>query len=258
MPARKAQMQDEDTPIEEMKRTRGGFIPSGTSARRREAHVKSGTPRGQRTRRHLIASAREVFEANGYMDATVAQIAAQAKVAHGTFYTYFTSKQEIFRAVYMTVENEIRAAVAPAADDVKGDTIANLDRANRRWLETIRRNGRMIGLNEQVATIDSELHEARLELRQHHVDRLAKTIERWQQAGIAQADVDPTTAAGALVSMNSNFAYWLIVGGDEYDYETAVSTLTSLWVNALKIAPESRTKTIRQRRRDVAAATAGV
>ena len=53
--------------------------------------------RGVRTRAKLIDAARRVFERDGYLEARVADIAAAAGVAHGSFYTYFDSKEDVFR-----------------------------------------------------------------------------------------------------------------------------------------------------------------
>ena len=87
-------------------------------------------------------------------------------------------------------------------------TLAALDRANRRYLEAYRANSVFWALAEQVATMDEEIHRIRLRGRIEHVERVAKTIRRWQDHGLADRDIDPRTTAGALVSMLSNFAYW--------------------------------------------------
>jgi hypothetical protein len=71
--------------------------------------------------------------------------------------------------------------------------------------------------------------------RLEHVERVAKTIRRWQDHGLADPDIDPRTTAGALVSMLSNFAYWWLVGGDSYDPETAAATLTAIWARAVSL-----------------------
>src|SRR5690242_16840281 len=52
------------------------------------------TPRGQRTRAALIAAARTVFERDGFINARITDIAETAGTAHGSFYSYFTSKEE--------------------------------------------------------------------------------------------------------------------------------------------------------------------
>jgi AcrR family transcriptional regulator len=50
-------------------------------------------------RSEIITSARKVFAENGYMAATVDEIAASASLAKGTIYVYFESKEEIYNAV---------------------------------------------------------------------------------------------------------------------------------------------------------------
>ncbi len=47
----------------------------------------------------ILASAREVFFAKGFMNATVGEIAASASLAKGTLYLYFTSKEEMYCAL---------------------------------------------------------------------------------------------------------------------------------------------------------------
>ena len=79
-------------------RTSGGWEPAGTAAARRSAHGERVTAKGLRTREELVAAARRVFERDGYTGARVADIAAEAGLAHGSFYTYFSSKQDVFLA----------------------------------------------------------------------------------------------------------------------------------------------------------------
>jgi AcrR family transcriptional regulator len=108
-----------------------------------------------------------------------------------------------------------------------------LDASNRRYLDAYRENSVIWALAEQVATIDPEIHEIRLRGRRQHVERVAATIRRWQDRGIADPGIDPQTTAGALVSMLSNFAYWWLAGGDSYDPEAAAATLTDIWARAV-------------------------
>ena len=214
-------------------RTRGGWAPSGTAAARRNAHGERVTAKGIRTREELVAAARRVFERVGYSDARVADIAAEAHVAHGSFYTYFSSKQDVFLAVMRQVGEQFEEAVAPPAASAGGDPYRALDQSNRRYLAAYRANSVIWALAEQVATVDPEIHRIRLRGRRKHVERVARTIRRWQDRGLADRDVDPHTTAGALVSMISNFAYWWLVGGDSYDPEAAAATLTSIWARAV-------------------------
>jgi len=180
-----------------------------------------------------VAAARRVFERDGYSGARVADITAEAGVAHGSFYTYFASRQDVFVAVMREVGEQFRVAVAVPPGEPRTGVHAALDRANRRYLEAYRANSVIWALAEQVATMDEEIHRIRLRGRIEHVERVSKTIRRWQEHGLADPDIDPHTTAGALVSMLSNFAYWWLAGGDSYDPETAATTLTAIWARAV-------------------------
>jgi len=214
-------------------RTRGGWAPAGTAAARRVAHGERTTAKGLRTREELVAAARRVFERDGYSGARVADIASEAGVAHGSFYTYFSSKQNAFLAVMREVGAQFREAIAGPPGEVHADAYQALDASNRRYLDAYRTNSVIWALAEQVATIDPEIHEIRLRGRRQHVERVAATIRRWQDRGIADPGIDPQTTAGALVSMLSNFAYWWLAGGDSYDPEAAAATLTDIWARAV-------------------------
>jgi AcrR family transcriptional regulator len=50
-------------------------------------------------RSEIITAARKVFAENGYIAATVDEIAARASLAKGTIYVYFESKEQIYSAV---------------------------------------------------------------------------------------------------------------------------------------------------------------
>jgi AcrR family transcriptional regulator len=215
-------------------------MPAGTAAARREAHAQHATAKGVRTRDDLLAAARRVFERDGYLETRVADIAAQAGVAHGSFYTYFSSKQAVFLAVVREVERQLREAVAPSSADAELEVYEALDRSNRRYLDTYRANSMMWALVEQVSTIDPEIHRIRLLGRRVHVDRVTRTIQRWQARGLADREVDPRTTAGALVSMISNFAYWWLAGGDTYDGAAAARTLTDICARAVGLRRRSR------------------
>jgi AcrR family transcriptional regulator len=222
------------------KRTRGGWTPAGTAAARRATFDSRATPKGAKTKDELVAAARSVFERDGYLDARVADIVKEAGVAHGSFYTYFASKRDVFVAIVQQVGRQFRDAVASSPDDVGVDVYEALDRSNRRYLDAYRANSVIWALVEQVATIDPEIHRLRLAGRRQHVNRVAKTIRRWQERGVADPSIDAKTTAGALVSMLSNFAYWWLAGGDTYEPEAAARTLTEIWARAVGLRRHRR------------------
>ena len=79
-----------------------------------ESARKPRTPRGERTRRALLNAAAEEFGEKGFQGASVSGITARAGTALGSFYTYFESKDEIFRALVRDMSAQVRGAVGPA------------------------------------------------------------------------------------------------------------------------------------------------
>ncbi len=71
--------------------------------------------KGQRTRRALLQAAEEVFGAVGYHDASIVKITELAGVAQGTFYLYFSGKQEVFDEVVADLNQRVRHAMSEAA-----------------------------------------------------------------------------------------------------------------------------------------------
>ncbi|WP_276354748.1 TetR/AcrR family transcriptional regulator [Cohnella caldifontis] len=60
------------------------------------------------TRQRIAEAAKELFEQSGYEAATVQQIADRASIAKGTFFNYFTSKEDLMLELQgMTIIREI-------------------------------------------------------------------------------------------------------------------------------------------------------
>ena len=73
------------------------------------------TERGRKTLRRLLEAAALEFGERGYHDAAITGITQRAGVALGTFYTYFQSKEELFRALVRDMSHATRQHVAEAA-----------------------------------------------------------------------------------------------------------------------------------------------
>jgi AcrR family transcriptional regulator len=209
--------------------------PVSTSVARRVQYGAGNNRKGKETRLALTRAARTIFARDGFVHARIADIAAEAQVAHGTFYTYFESKEKVLVEILNAVDEEVRAAVAHSTDDVVGDTLGNLERATRRYLEAYNRNADMCVLLEQLVGINPIIRETRTRSRREHVKRVAGRIAALQKRGVATAEVNPETAAEALVSMLSNYCYWKHVCGESQDLEESVHTLVRLWAGAIGI-----------------------
>jgi AcrR family transcriptional regulator len=70
------------------------------------------TERGRRTLRRLLDAAAEEFGARGYHETAISNITQRAGVGLGTFYVYFKSKEEVFRALVADMGVRTRHALA--------------------------------------------------------------------------------------------------------------------------------------------------
>lgn len=192
--------------------------------------------KGRRTRRRLLDAAHTVFERDGFLDARIADIATEAGVSHGTFYTYFDSKTEIFRTVITEVMTLVYDTRMSAGDSEGLTPRQRIERGNRQWVKVVHEHCAMLRLHEQVGTFDDEILALRLRVRRQSSERIRKSIDLWQEQGFVRSDLDAACMADALVSMVSNFTYfWLMLGQGGYDDETAIHTLTEMYVSALQL-----------------------
>jgi AcrR family transcriptional regulator len=217
-------------------------VPDPASAEDHVDRTQPATERGRRMRARLLEAAREVFERDGFLEARVTDISAAAGVAHGSFYTYFGSKTEIFRALVAATMDELYASLgtgtgapdgAPHTPDRPRDAVRRIDRANRRFVAMYRQNTALMALFEQVTTFDPEVRALRQSARERMVGRVAHSIAQLQAEGHVPTDLDAEYSAHALVAMvNGLVHYWLVLGAD-FDEDRLVATMTGLWARSL-------------------------
>jgi AcrR family transcriptional regulator len=192
------------------------------------------------TRARLLDAARTVFERDGFLTARISDIAATAGLSQGSFYTYFDSKEQIFREVAAAQEERLTAPADDPPPRVQGESARTvIRRANRRYLERYRDAAPLMGVIEQVSRYDADVSRARIATQQHFAERAEMSIRRLQRDGLADKKIDAAMAADALGAMVARFAeLWMVQGYREYDFDDAVEQLTRLWANALGLPDE--------------------
>ena len=70
------------------------------------------TERGRQTLRRLIDAAAAEFGEKGFHEASISGITQRAGAALGSFYTYFNSKDEIFRALVADLSDKVKERAA--------------------------------------------------------------------------------------------------------------------------------------------------
>jgi len=182
-----------------------------------------------------VRGAREVFERDGLVNARIADIAAAAGVATGSFYSYFATKEDALAAVLDDVTDEMLHPQVREAPDPDAGPLASIEAANRAYLLAYRRNAKLMALMDQVFTVDPEFKQQRLRRARAFARRNAASIRRLQEEGLADPALDPLAAAYAMDAMVSRMASLVFVGGHRMGFEELVATLTRLWANALRI-----------------------
>ena len=77
------------------------------------------TARGQKTLRKILDAALGEFGEKGFSESSIVGITTRAKVALGTFYTYFDSKEAVFAALVGDMSVRVRDHVAPVLDGAR-------------------------------------------------------------------------------------------------------------------------------------------
>src|SRR6218665_3438909 len=75
--------------------------------------------RGDPPLRALLSAASEEFGEKGFHDGSVSGITRRAGCALGSFYTYFDSKDDIFRALVNDMSGQVRDYVSPRIADAR-------------------------------------------------------------------------------------------------------------------------------------------
>ncbi|MFF2082796.1 TetR/AcrR family transcriptional regulator [Nocardia sp. NPDC058176] len=193
------------------------------------------TPRGERTRAKLVEAAELVFVRLGFVETRVADIVAEAGVAHGTFYVYFDSKEAIFRAVVLKLIAVMREKVRSGPGPQPDSAVEAIESAVRTYVMAFRDHARLMLMWGEVAGLNPDLDEllrAEIDL---FIDRAEKMITRLQDNRLAARDIDAHYAATALCGMVREFcAHWAKTDA-AIDADAAAATLSTLWVRGIGV-----------------------
>jgi AcrR family transcriptional regulator len=141
------------------------------------------TARGRRTQRALLDAAAAEFGERGFHESSVVSITARAGVALGSFYTWFESKDALFRALVLDMSGRVRDHVAPVLT-VQDSTLAREQAALHAFLEFAREHKEIYRIIDEAEFVAPE------EWRRHYettalriAERLREGVERGELAG---------------------------------------------------------------------------
>jgi AcrR family transcriptional regulator len=205
---------------------------SPTESSKPDAAKAPRTARGERTLRKILDAALDEFGEKGFSDGSIVGITTRAHVALGTFYTYFDSKEAVFKALVRDMSEQVRTRVAAAlSSDVEA-----LERERWALTELLR----LIGEHKSVYRIIDEAEFVDPEgYRRHYEDasrrilaRLREGADRGQlrreESALAE-EIVAWAMMGANVFIGLRFAVW-----DTEDSEEVAKVVSRLWRLGMK------------------------
>jgi len=139
------------------------------------------TARGEKTLRKILNAAREEFGSRGFSDSSIVGITSRAKVALGTFYTYFDSKDALFAALVRDMSARVREAVAPAMEGAS-DALDTEARALAAYLRFVAGHKEVYRIIDEAEFVDPEGFRL-------HYESTAERIAARLAAGSARGDL---------------------------------------------------------------------
>jgi AcrR family transcriptional regulator len=184
------------------------------------------------TKDHILSEARKVFEKFGFNKTSMADIALAARKGRRTIYTYFTSKEEVFRAV---IDVEVNAL----AVDLQEIIHSNLPPTQK--LRSYM-HARMNAVKELTIYYDA-LRQDLLgnfgmieNLRRDYDELEVSMIKNILDEGVKKDDfaIDDThLVANAIVLATKGFELPLYMGQTGYDHEQLIDPLMNLFYKGI-------------------------
>ncbi|QZH76096.1 MAG: TetR/AcrR family transcriptional regulator [Erythrobacter sp.] len=180
---------------------------AATQTRPPESAKAPRTARGRQTLRNLLDAAAKEFGEKGFHEASISGITRRAGTALGSFYTYFDSKDAIFRALVKDMSAQV---AVQARDAVAGETQAfAIERAAlHSFLEFAREHKEIYRIIDEAEFVDPAT------FREHYettAKRILARLKKGEEAGEMRAGMDEAHAwaiMGMNVFLGLRYAVW--------------------------------------------------
>ncbi len=186
---------------------------------------------GRRTMRKLLDAAMVAFDRRGYHATRVNDVVEIAKTSHGTFYLYFSNKEDLLRALVAEASGEAQTLyTALSTLPTQGDapTWEDVHRWIRAYSELWTRYAPLFRAWTDLAAIDPEL----LELIRSTFTAMSGALAKQIGPDRSEHIIDPDAAGLATLAMLDRFHYLREFVGQPID-DVALETMTTMVYRAL-------------------------
>lgn len=161
------------------------------------APKKPKTARGERTRAKLLEAAEDAFGENGFHTTSIGDITRRASVALGTFYVYFDSKDEIFRALVAHMGEMVRGWIAERVKGAK-DRLEAEHLGLVAYIEFARAHPNLYRIIEESQFVAPDAYKAHYD---SFAERYCRNLTEASERGEIR-EGDETVRAWALIGMS--------------------------------------------------------
>lgn len=186
------------------------------------------TDRGRRTLRKLLDAAAAEFGEKGFHEASISGITRRAGTALGSFYTYFDSKDEIFRALVSDMSGMVRThsarEVLPEMTPIEIEAAALTG-----FLKFARDHKEIYRIIDEAEFVDPASYRA-------HYETTAKRIVERLEKGAASGDFRPglnEAHAWAIMGMNVFLGMRYAILAEDREIEEVVAVASDLLRNGI-------------------------
>jgi AcrR family transcriptional regulator len=187
------------------------------------------TDRGRKTLRLLLDAAAAEFGEKGFHESSVVSITQRAGVALGSFYTYFDSKDSLFRALVQDMSAQVRNTVGPVIA-AETDRLEGERKGLAEFLSFVRQHKELYRIIDEAEFVDPPSYRA------HYENTVAGYVASLQDAaakGQVRSDVEEVHA-WAIVGMNVFLGLRYGVFGEDRDVGDVANIASDLLTNGLK------------------------
>lgn len=190
------------------------------------------TPKGRRTRQHLLRAARSVFARDGYVNTRMADIADEAGLSMGALYRYFENKESVFEHLVADIHEELYTSSRASDHRFATEPFEALREANLGYLRHYFDNRDVMRTLVEAAAVDPRFREIWWKMRTRHSERFTQAVN--DHYGIIALDgIDAAVAADAMTCMVEQVAYvWYgheAIHSRKVDLDDAAEVTTRAW-----------------------------
>lgn len=201
----------------------------GISATMTPAEKTPRTERGRKTLRLLLDAAAAEFGEKGFHESSVVSITQRAGVALGSFYTYFDSKDSLFRALVRDMSAQVRQMVGPVIA-AEPDRLEGERKGLNKFLNFVREHKELYRIIDEAEFVDPPSYRAHYE---DTVNGYLASLKEAAAKGQVRDDVEEVHA-WAIVGMNVFLGLRFGVLGEDRDAAEVATIAADLLTNGLK------------------------